>query len=306
MEDSTQGNDKVQGRGIEKYEKWTWKESNELLELMVDAATRGWHDSNGVLSKITSHPEDKSYRTDTFPDYEDLRIAVGSGTAIGTHSIALRDDTDARTCYTKERRVSDGLIDDFMYDPDTEAFIVTDKQDPISSEVFQSIRKRSRTEFEAKSTSFEPKSTQLDIIDKLASTVDKITQAIESIDTREPNCWNIIKEIPNLDDNDRFKFLDLLNTKAKNIHEDHEKQVDEIEEDDYKEALYETIRYLWMTIQAILYDYIGAIDGTHIPAMITGRDTSSYRNHHGTISQNILVACNFDLEFTYVISGWEE
>ncbi|XP_022896790.1 uncharacterized protein LOC111410600 isoform X1 [Olea europaea var. sylvestris] len=38
-----------------------------------------------------------------------------------------------------------------------------------------------------------------------------------------------------------------------NIHEDHEKEVDEIEEDDYKEALYETIRYLWMAIQAILY-----------------------------------------------------
>ncbi|CAA2971059.1 Hypothetical predicted protein [Olea europaea subsp. europaea] len=74
-----------------------------------------------------SHPEDKSYRTNTFPDYEDLRIAVGSGMAIGTHSIALGDDTDARTFHTEERRVSDGLIDDFMYDPNTEAFIVNDK-----------------------------------------------------------------------------------------------------------------------------------------------------------------------------------
>ncbi|XP_022895375.1 uncharacterized protein At2g29880-like [Olea europaea var. sylvestris] len=164
---------------------------------------------------LPSHPEDKSYRTDTFPDDEDLRIAVGSGTAVGTHSIALGDDTDARTSYTEERRVRDSLIDDFMYDLDTEAFIVTDKQGFISSEVSPSIQKRSRTEFEAKSSSFEPKSTQSDIIDKLASTIGKITQAIESIDTREPNCWNIIKEIPNLDDDDRFKVLDLLNTKAK-------------------------------------------------------------------------------------------
>ncbi|CAA2940332.1 Hypothetical predicted protein [Olea europaea subsp. europaea] len=282
MEDSTQGNDKVQGKCTEKYEKWTSEESNELLKLMVDAATCGWRDSNGLLSKITvekhilphlnqklgiektyaqyksrvkwfkkqynkysklmrhnsgfgwdhvtkkftasdeiwddyfmSHPEDKSYRTDIFPDYEDLRIAVGSGTAVGTHSIALGDDTDARTFYTEERRVSDSLIDDFMYDPDTETFIVSDKQDFISSEVSPPIRKRSRTEFEAKSSSFEPKSTQSDIIDKLASTVGKITQAIESIDTREPHCWNIIKEIPNLDDDDHFKVLDLLNTKAK-------------------------------------------------------------------------------------------
>lgn len=36
-----------------------------------------------------------------------------------------------------------------------------------------------------------------------------------------------------------------------------------------------------------------------------GRDVSSYRNRHGKISQNVLAACNFDLEFIYVISGWE-
>ncbi|CAI9782929.1 unnamed protein product [Fraxinus pennsylvanica] len=53
MEDSTQENDKIQGRGIEKYAKWTLEESNELLKLMVDAANRGWCDTNGVFSKIT-------------------------------------------------------------------------------------------------------------------------------------------------------------------------------------------------------------------------------------------------------------
>ncbi|XP_021811999.1 uncharacterized protein LOC110755134 [Prunus avium] len=52
-------------------------------------------------------------------------------------------------------------------------------------------------------------------------------------------------------------------------------------------------------------DCIGAIDGTHIPAMVRGRDVSSYRNRHGNISQNVLAACNFDLEIMYVLSGWE-
>ncbi|XP_060670868.1 uncharacterized protein LOC125418638 [Ziziphus jujuba] len=52
-------------------------------------------------------------------------------------------------------------------------------------------------------------------------------------------------------------------------------------------------------------DCIGAIDGTHIPAIVKGRDVSSYRNRHGKISQNVLAACNFDLEFIYVLSGWE-
>ncbi|PRQ25237.1 putative harbinger transposase-derived nuclease domain-containing protein [Rosa chinensis] len=52
-------------------------------------------------------------------------------------------------------------------------------------------------------------------------------------------------------------------------------------------------------------DCVGAIDGTHIPATVVGREVSRYRNRHGKISQNVLAACNFDLQFTYVISGWE-
>ncbi|CAH9078080.1 unnamed protein product [Cuscuta epithymum] len=52
-------------------------------------------------------------------------------------------------------------------------------------------------------------------------------------------------------------------------------------------------------------DCIGAIDGTHIPAIVPGREVNSYRNRHGTISQNVLAACNFDLQFIYVLSGWE-
>ncbi|XP_010480567.1 PREDICTED: putative nuclease HARBI1 [Camelina sativa] len=52
-------------------------------------------------------------------------------------------------------------------------------------------------------------------------------------------------------------------------------------------------------------DCVGAIDGTHILAMITGQDLASYRNRKGQLSQNVLAACNFDLEFTYVLSGWE-
>nr|KYP33624.1 hypothetical protein KK1_045515 [Cajanus cajan] len=52
-------------------------------------------------------------------------------------------------------------------------------------------------------------------------------------------------------------------------------------------------------------DCIGAIDGTHIPTMMRGRDVSNCRNHHGKISQNVLAPCNFYLEFMYVLSGWE-
>ena len=39
--------------------------------------------------------------------------------------------------------------------------------------------------------------------------------------------------------------------------------------------------------------------------MIPRQETDSYRNRHGIISQNVLVPCTFDLEFIYVLSGWE-
>ncbi|XP_042415836.1 uncharacterized protein LOC122005005 [Zingiber officinale] len=52
-------------------------------------------------------------------------------------------------------------------------------------------------------------------------------------------------------------------------------------------------------------DCIGVIDVTHILAMVSGQDINSYRNRHGEISQNVLAACNFELEFIYVLSGWE-
>ncbi|KAK0577468.1 hypothetical protein LWI29_033331 [Acer saccharum] len=164
MGDSHQENDKRKGKVVEKYKVWTLEKINELLKLMVDAATHGWRDSNGLLSKISverkilsalneklgcqrtypqylshlkwfnqrynnfyqlmrhssrfgwdhitkkftashevweyylkSHPTHRNYRTNTFTDYEDMRIAIGNGTDVGRHSIGLEDDTDART-----------------------------------------------------------------------------------------------------------------------------------------------------------------------------------------------------------------
>lgn len=39
--------------------------------------------------------------------------------------------------------------------------------------------------------------------------------------------------------------------------------------------------------------------------MVKGPEKASYRNRKGVISQNVLAACNFDLQFIYVLSGWE-
>ncbi|WVZ51088.1 hypothetical protein U9M48_002267 [Paspalum notatum var. saurae] len=50
---------------------------------------------------------------------------------------------------------------------------------------------------------------------------------------------------------------------------------------------------------------IGAIDGTHIPITITEDRAAPYRNRKGTLSQNVMCACDFDLNFTFISCGWE-
>ncbi|WOG86793.1 hypothetical protein DCAR_0206011 [Daucus carota subsp. sativus] len=71
----------------------------------------------------------------------------------------------------------------------------------------------------------------------------------------------------------------------------------------------ESIQDFILTLRYYFYcnplDCVGAMYGTHIPATIRGRAVSSYRNRHGFDSQNVLATCNFDLEFIYVLSGWE-
>lgn len=52
-------------------------------------------------------------------------------------------------------------------------------------------------------------------------------------------------------------------------------------------------------------DAVGAIDGTHIPAQVDAAHQVAFRDRNGNISQNCLAACSFDLQFQYVLAGWE-
>lgn len=50
---------------------------------------------------------------------------------------------------------------------------------------------------------------------------------------------------------------------------------------------------------------IGALDGTQIPAIVPAEEQELFRNRKKVISQNVLGVCNFDLTFSYVLTGWE-
>ncbi|KAL0010327.1 hypothetical protein SO802_005435 [Lithocarpus litseifolius] len=50
---------------------------------------------------------------------------------------------------------------------------------------------------------------------------------------------------------------------------------------------------------------IGAIDGTHISARPPTERTQPHRSRKSTITTNVMCACDHDMKFTYVHSGWE-
>jgi hypothetical protein len=52
-------------------------------------------------------------------------------------------------------------------------------------------------------------------------------------------------------------------------------------------------------------DCVGALDGTHVEVYVCKESPIPWRNRKGTLSQNVLVVCDFELMFRYVLPGWE-
>ena len=49
---------------------------------------------------------------------------------------------------------------------------------------------------------------------------------------------------------------------------------------------------------------IGAIDGTPIPVIVPNDLKVVHINRHGYTSQNVMAICDFDMRFTFVVTGW--
>jgi hypothetical protein len=49
---------------------------------------------------------------------------------------------------------------------------------------------------------------------------------------------------------------------------------------------------------------IGAIDGTHISVTVPLSEQTVHINRHGYCSQNVMAVCDFDMRFTFMVSGW--
>jgi hypothetical protein len=49
---------------------------------------------------------------------------------------------------------------------------------------------------------------------------------------------------------------------------------------------------------------IGAIDGTHVKVVMPANERIEHTCRHGYPTQNVMAICDFDMRFTFVVSGW--
>ena len=55
----------------------------------------------------------------------------------------------------------------------------------------------------------------------------------------------------------------------------------------------------------MLPDCLGALDITDIKVQVEKKDKVRYKNRKGELSMNVLGVCSQDLQFTYILHGWE-
>ncbi|KAL6291722.1 hypothetical protein ACE6H2_009232 [Prunus campanulata] len=52
-------------------------------------------------------------------------------------------------------------------------------------------------------------------------------------------------------------------------------------------------------------DCIGAIDGVHVQAVVSPSNQIPFIGRKGIPTQNVMAACNFDMQFIFACAGWE-
>ncbi|XP_021833155.1 uncharacterized protein At2g29880-like [Prunus avium] len=189
---------------------------------------------------MKSHPSHKNLQIESVANYDDLKIVVGGATATGNGSLALGvDDTDATT-FRDEENLNFGM-EDFTYDAANETFVAPSHyqpsfqpsspyqstppiESPLGFEVPQgktSQKKRSRSEYEGSSNSIDSTNQAKEkVLETISTNFEKIYALMEKRERdrerdRENGIWDAMKDVPNLDDNVRYKAVELLNTKVK-------------------------------------------------------------------------------------------
>ncbi|KAL0655281.1 hypothetical protein Bca4012_075865 [Brassica carinata] len=182
-----------------------------------DKDTKKFTAPNEVWNEyLQGHKKDTYLRDDTFEDFEDLEKVYGQNIAKGNNTVGLGDTTDARTYIARD---NDG---DDENDGDADADDDGDDDDGVeqASSLRRSnaieklpVRKRARTDvYNVEKISDE--------ISAVTGTTNQIVSMIQQRWQKEAeekeaeekvnNVWDVIKEISDLEENERFDAMNLV------------------------------------------------------------------------------------------------
>ncbi|KAL3005598.1 hypothetical protein AAZX31_08G229300 [Glycine max] len=195
--------------------KWFRNQYNMMSTLMRNNSGFGWDPIGKTFTAhedvwkdyLKSHPSHSKLRGKSMVDYEYLKIVVGGGVSSGNNSISVDpDDTDATTFEPENRTVG---IEEFSYDPNSDTFITPNNYEPAyqppSPNQPSNVLENLSVGIGTIAVNFE----------KISNMMEKREKDRDRDRELEGIIWDVIKEIPNLDDITRFKTAELLNTKAK-------------------------------------------------------------------------------------------
>ncbi|KAL2584945.1 hypothetical protein AAZX31_14G176800 [Glycine max] len=195
--------------------KWFRNQYNMMSTLMRNNSGFGWDPIGKTFTAhedvwkdyLKSHPSHSKLRGKSMVDYEYLKIVVGGGVSSRNNSISVDpDDTDATTFEPENRTVG---IEEFSYDPNSDTFITPNNYEPAyqppSPNQPSNVLENLSVGIGTIAVNFE----------KISNMMEKREKDRDRDRELEGIIWDVIKEIPNLDDITRFKTAELLNTKAK-------------------------------------------------------------------------------------------
>ncbi|KAM2791298.1 hypothetical protein PS2_003097 [Malus domestica] len=180
---------------------------------------------------LQSHTNQRYLRTYTFPNYDDLIIVFGNGIVVGNNSVELGEDTDARTYRGGEN--ASARIEDYVSDgnSDTDVQSQAEKDDYTSFflyTIWSMLKQNSLKEGE---------------LEKIMKQI--VPQAILYTVSQNMNEGNEIVQEDMLEEEDIDEKIG-----DKEIEEDE--QESEMEGEGLVQEYYETIKLMFMAIQAVL------------------------------------------------------
>ncbi|KAK3212304.1 hypothetical protein Dsin_017010 [Dipteronia sinensis] len=271
--------------------KWLKNQYNKINELMRNNSSFGW---DPIGNKVTasdevweeylkSHSSHKKLRTKCSVDYDDLQLVVGVGTTTGNDSKALgADDIDPSILGNEENTIS--RTKKFPYDATNNAFIAP------QNNTFDEMYRGNNLDDEEMNDDEMSEDEVTEIDEEFYEAIKILVMAVQVV-------IHVVNELRVIEAGQNHRYCVIYNNFRRSQF---------VTSENFHKMLKALNTLSKDMISKPELDCIGAIDGTHIPATVMGHDNSSFRDRHGNISQNVLAACNFDLEFMYVLAGRNE